>query len=301
MSTKKVLTRREFLKTSASAAMAGAVILNHPESLFAGDGGKDAKTRVVLVRNKDVLDDGNQPRADVLNEMFDEAVVALTGESDAAAAWKTMVRPDDVVGVKTNVWSYLRTPPSLEEGIERRLIGAGVKKDNISIDDRGVLGDPVFRNATALINARPLRTHNWSGVGTLLKNYIMFVNQPSAYHPDTCADLAKLWKLPIVAGKTRLNILVALTPQFHGVGPHNFNPKYTWAYNGLLVGFDPVAVDATGVRILAAKRKVFFGEERPINPPPKHVFLADTRHHLGTADPEKIELVRIGWEDDSLI
>jgi hypothetical protein len=91
------------------------------------------------------------------------------------------------------------------------------------------------------------------------------------------------------------------TPLFHSVGPHAFNPKYTWAYNGLLVGNDPVAVDAIGVRILMAKRQQFFKEDRPINPPIKHVFLADTRHHLGTADPSKIELIKLGWQDDTLI
>jgi hypothetical protein len=138
-------------------------------------------------------------------------------------------------------------------------------------------------------------------VGTLIKNYIMFVDKPQSYHPDSCADLAKIWKLPNVEGKTRLNILVALTPLFHGVGPHHYNSEYVWAYNGLLVGFDPVAVDATGVRILNAKRTEFFGEDRPINPPPKHVYLADTRHHLGTADPDKIELVRLGWSQGALI
>ena len=172
---------------------------------------------------------------------------------------------------------------------------------NISVNDQQVLRDPVFRDATALINVRPLRTHNWSGVGSLIKNYIMFVDTPESYHGDSCADLAKIWKLPSVEGKTRLNILVVLTPLFHGIGPHHYNPKYTWAYKGLLVGFDPVAVDATGVRILQAKRRAFFEEDRPLNPPPKHVFLADTRHHLGTADPEKINLVRLGWQEDSLI
>jgi hypothetical protein len=129
----------------------------------------------------------------------------------------------------------------------------------------------------------------------------MFVPKPQAYHGDSCADLAKIWKLPQVEGKTRLNILAVLTPQFHGIGPHHFNPKYTWPYKGLLVGLDPVAVDSTGVRVLLAKRREFFEEDRPINPPPKHVFLADTRHGLGTADPNRIELVKIGWEEDILI
>lgn len=295
---KNVLTRREFLKTSASAAMAGALFLNAPDRLFAAG---DEKTRVVLIRNKDVLDDLNAPKPDVLQEMLDEAVAALVGESNPAKAWQTIAGPDDVVGIKSNIWQYLGTPEALEDAIENRLLEAGVDEKNISVNDQQVLRDPVFRDATALINVRPLRTHNWSGVGSLIKNYIMFVDTPESYHGDSCADLAKIWKLPSVEGKTRLNILVVLTPLFHGIGPHHYNPKYTWAYKGLLVGFDPVAVDATGVRILQAKRRAFFEEDRPLNPPPKHVFLADTRHHLGTADPEKINLVRLGWQEDSLI
>ncbi len=129
----------------------------------------------------------------------------------------------------------------------------------------------------------------------------MFVPDPPRFHPDSCADLAALWQLPAVKGKTRLNVLVMLTPLFHSVGPHGFNPAYVWKYNGLLVGLDPVAVDATGARIIQAKRREFFGEDRPINPPPKHIGLADTRHHLGTADPNKIELVKLGWTEGILI
>jgi hypothetical protein len=294
----KVLTRREFLKTSASAAAAGALFLNAPERLLADE---DEKTRVVLVRNKGVLDGDGRPIPDVLREMLDEAVSALTGERNPQKAWEGIARPDDVVGIKSNNWPSLATPDSLEEAIEQRLVKAGVEPESISIDDQGVRRNKIFQNATALINVRPLRTHNWSGVGSLIKNYIMFVDRPSAYHPDSCADLAKIWKLEHVVGKTRLNILVALTPLFHGIGPHHYNKQYVWPYSGLLVGFDPVAVDATGVRLLQAKRREYFAEDRPLSPPPKHVFLADTRHHLGTADPSKIDLVKIGWAGDALI
>jgi hypothetical protein len=294
----KILTRREFLKQSASAAAAGALFLNAPDRLLADE---DEKTRVVLVRNKEVLDDDGRPKPEVIREMLDQAVSALAGERNPNKTWEDIARPDDVVGIKSNGWPSLGTPGSLEEAIELRLVEAGVEPENISIDDQGVRRNKVFQNATALINVRPLRTHNWSGVGSLIKNYIMFVDRPSAYHPDSCADLAKIWKLEHVAGKTRLNILVALTPLFHGIGPHHFNPQYVWPYRGLLVGFDPVAVDATGVRLLQAKRREYFEEDRPLSPPAKHVFLADTRHHLGTADPNKIELVKIGWAEDALI
>lgn len=129
----------------------------------------------------------------------------------------------------------------------------------------------------------------------------MFVPRPNEYHSDSCADLATIWKLPLVKDKTRLNILVMFTPQFHGVGPHSYNPKYIWKYHGIIVGFDPVAVDSIGVRILQARRNEYFGEMRPLNPPPKHVFLADTRHHLGTADPKNINLIKLGENQGILI
>ena len=256
---------------------------------------------MILIRDKDVLDEAGVVRPPAIEKMLGAAVKTLLGEKDATAAWKKIIRPSDVVGIKSNVWRSLPTPPQLEEAIRSGVLSAGVKAENISVRDRGVLNDPVFMKATALVNVRPLRTHDWSGLGTLLKNYIMFVPDPPRYHPDSCADLAALWQLPEVKGKTRLNILVMLTPLFHSVGPHGFNPAYVWKYNGLLVGLDPVAVDATGARIIQAKRREFFGEDRPINPPPKHIELADTRHHLGTADPSKIELVKLGWQEGVLI
>jgi hypothetical protein len=46
-------------------------------------------------------------------------------------------------------------------------------------------------NSTALVNARPLRTHHWSGVGTCLKNYIQFVPEPSSYHDEGCSPHRK--------------------------------------------------------------------------------------------------------------
>ncbi len=294
----KGITRRDFIKGSTSAALAGALYLGTPASLFSSG---PYRSRVVLVRDRDVLDRLQRPNREVLSRMLDQAVTTLLDIPDPAEAWRSLVQPEDVVGIKTNVWTYLRTPKVLEELLRERVLRAGISRRNISVLDRGILLDRVFRQATALINVRPLRTHYWSGVGSLVKNYIMFVPQPSDYHGDTCADLASIWRLPHVQGRTRLNILVVLTPLFHGSGPHHFNPRYTWAYKGLLVGTDPVAVDATGVRLLQAKRREYFGEERPLNPPPKHIFLADSRHHLGVADPTKIELVRLGWDEDVLI
>jgi hypothetical protein len=292
---KNGLSRRQF--GLSLAALGGASLLPLRARAAAA---APAKTKVILVRDAAVLDDKGKPKQDVIAKMLDDAVAALTGKK-GLDGWKTFLKPSDVVGIKTNNWQYLPTTRQVEAALEQRVRDVGVKAQDVAIDDRGVLGNPVFQRATALINARPMRTHHWSGVGSLLKNYIMFSPTPSSWHDDSCADLAGLWKLPIVKDKTRLNVLVMLTPQFHGVGPHSFNPKYVWSYYSLVVGFDPVACDSVGLRIIEAKRRAFFGEDRPLAPPAKHIALADTRHHLGTADPAKIELVRLGYDKDALI
>ncbi len=63
----------------------------------------------------------------------------------------------------------------------------------------------------------------------------------------------------------------------------------------------PGAVDATGYRILQAKRKEHFGDDSPLQMTPHHIQLADTRHHLGVSDPGRIELVKLGWDEGVLI
>jgi len=297
---KKPITRRKFIVDTSIAAIGSTFLGGAPGFLFP-ETGKAGRSTVVLIRDKDVLDENGAPRSAVVLEMLDKAVMALTGIKDVVKGWKSIIRPDDIVGIKTNVWKYINTTREVEAALKKRVLDAGVREENISISDRGVLRDPVFKQATALINARPMRTHHWSGVGSLIKNYIMFVPKPFTYHDDSCADLGKLWMLPEVRNKTRLNVLVMFTPQFHNVGPHGFNPKYVWKYYGILAGFDPVAVDSMGLKIIQSQRKRHFGEDRPLNPPAKHIALADTRHHIGHADPKRINLIKIGYSEDILI
>ena len=298
---KKSLTRRDFLKITASAPLVGFLSAGELSRIGGRTTTSSAKARVVLIRDPRALDSQKKPRAEVIQRMLDEAVQTLLGEKDPLTAWKRLIKPTDIVGIKSNVWRYIPTTTEVEQAIWRRVREVGVPEKNIAIDDRGVRRNPVFQKATALINARPARTHHWSGLGTCVKNYIMFVPRPSAYHGDSCADLAKIWFEYGLKDKTRLNILVMLTPLFHGIGPHHYSERYTWPYCGLIVGLDPVAVDSTGLRIIEAKRKEYFGRERPLQPPAKHIFLADTRHHLGVADPAKIELITLGWAEGRLI
>lgn len=294
----KTITRRDFIRDTTYAALGVAVGLP-----LVGQGKDDLayKTRVVLVRDKDVINPKGRIDADVIQHMLDQAVAALFDKERPIESWKLLVKPSDVVGIKSNVWGPLPTPKEVEQAIKKRIVEAGVTEKNIDIDDHGVLGSRTFLNATALINVRPLRTHHWAGIGGCIKNYIMFVPEPYQYHGNSCADLAAIWRLPIVKDKTRLNVLVLLRPLFHGIGPHHFDSTYTWQYKGILVGADPVALDAVGLHLFRAKRLAYFGEDRPLRPTPHHVAFADTKHKLGTGDLRRIELVKLGWKEGILI
>ncbi|MEW6530530.1 MAG: DUF362 domain-containing protein [Thermodesulfobacteriota bacterium] len=292
----RIITRRDFLGVAAGTAMAATLGGGILEEVKA-----EPTARVVLIRNAEVVGSDGKVQGEILQSMLDEAVRSLLDTKDSAEAWQKLIKSSDIVGIKSNSWSRMPTPKELEAAIGRRLLDVGVAEKDIAIDDRGVLRNPVFLKATALINVRPLRTHHWSGVGTCLKNYIMFVPDPSSYHDEGCSPLGKIWTYPIVKGKTRLNILSALTPQFYGRGANFFDRRYVWPYGGLIVGTDPVAVDAVGAHLLQAKRIAFFGEDRALDVPPTHIMAADKTYHIGTSDLNRIQLIKLGWADELLI
>lgn len=296
------VSRREFVKSAALAA-AGAALA----SSGAGAEEKQAKpapatpaparAKVVLVRDKSAVGAEGAVNAAVVARMLDDAVCALSGAAKPAEAWAQYFGPKDAAGIKSNVWKFLATPPEVEGALQKRVAACGVK-GSVPVTDRAARAELV--PCTALLNVRPVRTHHWSGVGGCIKNYIMFVEQPSDYHPDSCADLGAIWNLPSVKGKTRLNVLVALTPQFYGRGPHAFDPRNVWTYGGLFVSTDPVAVDALGAELLRLKRLEFFGEDKPITPS-IHIQIAETRHGVGVADLKRIDLTNIGWDEKLLL
>jgi hypothetical protein len=260
---------------------------------------KRGTSTVVLVRDAEALDKAGRPRAKVVARMLDQAVAALLSKRDPAAAWRQLLKPDDLLGIKTNVWKYLPTPSAVESHLARMARMVGIPKSKVRVDDRGALR--TLRDCSALINTRPLRSHHWAGIGGCIKNYIMFVPRPQDYHDDACAPLGAVWNLPIVSGKTRLNVLVLLTPQFHGRGPHHFSPQYVWRYNGLLVSPDPVAADAVGVEILKAKRREHFGRDKPFSTRTTHVQVADKRYGIGNSDLKRIKVIRLGDKEGILL
>jgi hypothetical protein len=256
-------------------------------------------SKVILVRRREVLGPDRRPDVRIIGEMLDEAVVELTGNDKPLDGWASLLGEARLVGIKSNVWYPLPTPREVEEAIIERLTKVGVARERIRVDDRGAR--KTLSTCTDLINVRPLRTHHWAGIGGCIKNYIMFVRTPFLYHPNACAKLGHIWTLPEVKGKTRLNVLLVLTPLYHGRGPHHFNPAYIWDYRGIMVSRDPVAADAMGVELLKAMRMARFGEERPFPNTTHHIQYAERIYRIGVSDPQRIELVKRGWMDGALI
>jgi hypothetical protein len=208
-----------------------------------------------------------------------------------------LIRPEDTVGVKYTHcgWMRVHTEDAVVTAIVKSLRDLGIPKKRIYAED----GRIPLAKCTALINVPSVKVHALTGIGVSIKNYVNFSSQPSAYHDGGSMNLGEVWLFPEVKGKTRLVIVDALRPYF-GPGPQ-INPLHRWDYKGILVGTDPVALDATCLRICQVKRNLFKGEEWIITPPAKSIAAADTKYHLGTSDPAKIQVIRLGWEKDLFI
>jgi len=294
----KPITRRDFLKRGAAGVTLAGVAATFPSIAY---GDEPARATVVLVRDPAVLGTDRAVNPEAVNRLLDMGVCELTGKPDPASAWAQFIKPDDTVGVKSNTWPALPTPPEVETVIVSKVTGAGVPADKVAVEDRGAKANPVFQDSTAIINVRPMRSHHWAGVGSCIKNFMPFSDDCPSLHPNFCENLGQLWELPIVKGKTRLNILVMLTPLFHSKGPHNFDAKYTWDYAGFLLGTDPVAVDTIGLSIIQAKRKQVFQEDAPLPITPHHIRLAAEKFHLGIADTDRIDVKMLGTAEHRLI
>ena len=66
MRLRRPITRREFIKSATAATLAVPLLLSSQEQKAAAPAGK---SRVVLLRDLNVLDENGQPRQEVVQEM----------------------------------------------------------------------------------------------------------------------------------------------------------------------------------------------------------------------------------------
>jgi hypothetical protein len=127
-----------------------------------------------------------------------------------------------------------------------------------------------------------------------LKNLFGAIHNPNKYHLDIGDPyVADVFMLPPIREKVALTICDATLAQYEG-GP-SYMPQWSWPYNGLLVGFDPVALDYTGWQIIEAKRKEMgVPSLRELGREPTYIATAaDPNHRLGNSEPSRIEIVEL--------
>ena len=291
--TEPCLTRRDFIRGSVGATLAAslATLPLKPKTAHAA-----RQSLVAVVRDRDVMDTALKVDTTRLKAMVDKTVLQVSGKATVQDAWSAFVRPDDVVGLVPT--PHLNpTHPELIDVLKESLIKeAGIPEKSI-VNAQGGKRRPA--KCSALISIPALKGHWLTGIGTVIKNYIMFSGRPSRYHDEDSAKLGEIWQIPEVKGKTRLVIVDALHP-LCDKGPQP-DPRYKWAYNGLIAGTDPVAVETVCLKILTEKRQALRGEPWPISPPPICVEAADRVYGLGTSRLENINMAVKGWKDGLLL
>jgi uncharacterized protein (DUF362 family) len=320
-----VTNRREFLRTCAVAAVVGA------GGRLRALAGAAAKSRVAVARDAALRGSGTTPDSARVLALLDRAVQACYDRDNALEAWKQAVRPNETVGIKVNCLAGkgASTSGALVDAICERLQQAGIPEDKIIIWDRlesdlesggfrsrkklrcigndsagyedelavfgevgSLLSRTLTRSCDAIINVPVLKDHGITGMTAALKSFFGAIHNPNKYHPNAGDPyIADVNMLEPVRRKVRLHICDALTAQYEGGPP--FMPQWQWAYNGILVSRDPVALDYTGWQIIEQKRaerglKSLTADKRA---PVYIATAADVKHRLGTNDPKLIERV----------
>lgn len=285
----KLITRRDFIQGTIGATLATSML---GVKWVLADEKAARSSLVMVVRDKNVMNADLAINFKVFKQMLDQLMIKCTGEKNARDAWLSIIQPEDTVGLVTT--GHLNpTHDELVYAVKIALLNIGVPQNRIRMAQGG---SRKAKACTALIALPALKAHWLTGIGTVLKHYIMYSDSPSSYHDENSAKLGEIWNFPHVKGKTKLILVDALYP-LCDKGPQP-DPRYKWAYNGLIAGTDPVAVETVCLKIIEEKRKAIRGEPWPLSPPPICIEAADKVYGLGTSRMEEIKIEHYGWEKD---
>jgi len=289
---KAVLTRRDFIRGTIGVTLGASVLgFQWPK----GEAKAAGSSLVTVMRDKNAMDASKNVDSTILEKMLEQTLIKVTGQKNSKDAWLSLVKPNDVIGLVPT--DHLNpTHDEVVEVVERSLVNAGIPKDKIRLAQGGP-SNP--KECDSLIALPGLKAHWLTGIGTVLKLYILYSGSPSSYHKSNSSKLGEIWNLPFVKGKTKLVLVDSLYP-LCDKGPQP-DPRYQWPYNGLIAGTDPVAVETVCLKIITEKRKAMRGEPWPLSPPPICVEAADKVYGLGTSRMGQIKIEHYGWEKELLL
>ena len=265
--------------------------------------------------------------------LLDRGMERLFDAPSATEVWAELIKPSDTLGLKVNCLAGrgLSTHIELVDAIVRRVTEVGLPRRNILVWDRlsadlkragyplsygddvrcygndeagysgqlvmsGSVGSlvcrPLMRDCSVIINLPVLKDHGICGVTVAMKNFFGAIHNPNKYH-DHVGDpyIADLNMLPAIREKTVLTVVDAFTAQYEGGPP--YMPQWTWPFDGLMLGTDPVALDRIGWdRIEAMRSEKGLPSLKEAGREPTYIATAaDGEHRLGTDDLRWIDMI----------
>lgn len=136
MKEKSDSSRRSFLRTCVAGAMGlGATKLAIPATVQPDN---TPKSKVVVARDPQLYGTGSSLDPVRVQKLMDRAMLSFYDVQDPVVAWKKVVHPGDVVGLKVNTIAGpgLSTSVALVDAICERLKQAGIKPNDIVVWDR---------------------------------------------------------------------------------------------------------------------------------------------------------------------
>ena len=139
------LDRRQFLtRLAAGVGGIGGALAGIPAFAQLSSGQLESETEQtapltpVVEAVSEKVWDGDRLQEDAVGELLDQALMKLTGRDSAKEAWRDIVLPDDIVGIKINPIGGpdLSTHSIIVDKIVEGVYGAGVLKKQIIVWDR---------------------------------------------------------------------------------------------------------------------------------------------------------------------
>lgn len=328
------MKRRRFLQHLSAISAYGALGMAVPLPLSAHRKNRPAPaSRVVLSRNE-IIPSVNAPvNSDRLMDALDAGLQALFDRDHPLEAWRKVVRPGEVIGIKVNCLSGRgSTHPELVAAVIERLQQAGVKARDIIVWDRlnrdleeagfkiNTTGNRprVFGNDEVGFDDR-LETYGQAAslvtrtVSRLVDGIINLPNLKDHSIAGVTISLKSMFGAIHNPNKYHLNVGdpyiadVNMLPSLRGKirlnicdaveaqyeGGPSYMPQWRWPLNHLLISRDRVALDYVGWQIIEKKRKEEGLPSLRENGREPTYIATAAGHGLGTNDPGRIKIIKV--------
>jgi uncharacterized protein (DUF362 family) len=141
-----------------------------------------------------------------------------------------------------------------------------------------------------IINMPILKDHGICGMTFALKNHFGAIHNPNKFHLNRCDPyIAELNAMNLI--REREVLIIGDLRRIQAEGGPSYKKHWAVAYDGVLMGTDPVAVDAVALGILEEARKGLGRED--LRAKGLHPDYIETAHRMGVGDMEKREHIAL--------